>query len=82
MKKKIITILMMTMLTAATTVFALADGASAGTASNALQTGFQSIVSEVTGTILIALPIGLGLIGLVLAIRFGIRWFKSLVSKG
>jgi len=44
-----------------------------------LQTAFTSIGSEVTATLLMALPIALGIIGLVIAVRFGIRWFRSVV---
>ena len=47
-----------------------------------LETSFQSIVGDITSTIGTVLPIALGVVGMVLAIKFGIRWFKSLIGKG
>jgi len=48
----------------------------------ALTTGFNSIASEISGILLIAIPIAFGVIGLVIAVKFGIRWFKGLVRGG
>jgi len=45
----------------------------------ALTTAFTAIAADVTSVILLALPIALGVIGLVVAVRFGIRWFRSIL---
>ena len=45
----------------------------------ALTTGFTSMASDITGILVVAIPIALGVIGIVVATKFGIRWFKSLV---
>lgn len=42
----------------------------------ALQTGFQSIASDMTTTITNVLPIVLGVVGLVLVVRFAIKFFR------
>lgn len=43
---------------------------------NALQTGFQSIASDMTTTITNVLPIVLSVVGLVLVVRFAIKFFR------
>ena len=43
---------------------------------NALQTGFQSIASDMTTTVTNILPIVLGVVGLVLVVTFAIKFFK------
>jgi len=45
----------------------------------ALTTSFTAIGSNVTSILVIALPIALGVVGMVIAVRFGIKWFRSLV---
>jgi hypothetical protein len=47
---------------------------------NALQTGFQSIASDMTTTVTNVLPIILGVVGLVLVVGFAIRFFKKNAS--
>ena len=44
---------------------------------SALQTGFQSIASDMTTTVTNVLPIILGVVGLVLVVGFAIRFFKK-----
>ncbi|MBD5144571.1 MAG: hypothetical protein HDT21_01410 [Ruminococcus sp.] len=41
---------------------------------------FQSISVDVNSMIKVALPIGLGIMGLFLAVRLGIRFFRSIAS--
>lgn len=45
-----------------------------------LSTGLASISSSVMGFAVIALPIGLGIVGLFLGVRLAIKFFKG-VSK-
>lgn len=56
---------------------ALADDA---TANAALVSGATSAVSQVTANINAVIPIALGVLGLVMAVKLGIRVFKSLVN--
>lgn len=49
---------------------------------NALSTGFQSIASDMTTTVTTVLPIVLGIVGLVLVVRFAIKFFQRNTSKG
>lgn len=64
-------------------VAAFAEGAtgylSADTLS-AFMEAFQSINVDVNSMVKVALPIGLGIMGLFLAIRLGIRFFRSIAS--
>lgn len=63
------------------TVYALTSG---GLLTEAMKTAFSTaltnISTDVTGMITTALPIGLGIMGLALAIRIGIRFFKSVAN--
>ena len=45
----------------------------------ALTTAFTGIGSNVTSILVMALPIALTVVGMVIAVRFGIKWFRSLV---
>lgn len=45
----------------------------------ALTTAFSLVASNVTDTIGAVLPIALGVMGTVLAIKFGIRFFRSII---
>lgn len=47
----------------------------------AMQTAFNSVSTDVTSVINVALPIALGLIGTVLAINIGIKFFKKITGK-
>lgn len=44
---------------------------------SALQTGFESIASDMTSTVTTVLPIILGVVGLVLVVGFAVRFFKK-----
>jgi len=46
----------------------------------ALETGFTTIAGNVTSILGTMLPIALGVLGIVVAIRFAIRWFRSIVG--
>jgi len=46
---------------------------------DALTTSFTAIGGNITSILVIALPIALGVVGMVIAVRFGIKWFRSLV---
>lgn len=46
----------------------------------ALTTAFQGVASDVSTIVSTALPIGLGIMGLVLAIHIGIRFFRSVAK--
>lgn len=64
-------------------IYALEGGVStpAQGVQNALTTGFTSIASDMTSTINNELPIILGVVGLVLVVRFAIRFFRNNVSS-
>lgn len=47
----------------------------------ALTTGFTTAASSMSETMKAVLPIALGVVGTFLAIKFGVKFFKSLVSK-
>lgn len=49
-------------------------------ANAALVSGATSAVSQVTANINAVIPIALGVLGLVMAVKIGIRVFKSLVN--
>lgn len=46
---------------------------------SAMTTAFATVASNVQDTIGGVLPIALGIMGTVLAIKFGIRFFRSIV---
>lgn len=48
---------------------------------NALQTGFESIASDMTTTVTNVLPIVLGVVGLVIVVTFAIRFFQRNTKK-
>lgn len=52
--------------------------------SNALQTAFQTgieaVKTDILGFAVVALPVGLGIMALFMAVRYGIKFFKT-VSK-
>lgn len=43
---------------------------------SALTTAFTSIASDFTSTVTAVLPIALGVVGMIMVVRFGIRFFK------
>lgn len=64
-------------------VTALSGGTSGYLTEDTLQaftTAFTSISTDVNAMIKVALPIGLGIMGLFLAVRLGIRFFRSIAS--
>lgn len=46
------------------------------TMTNAMTTAFKGISSDVTDIVVIALPVALGIVGLFLAVKLGIKFFK------
>lgn len=46
----------------------------------ALTTAFTSVQTDVTSMVELALPIGLGIMGLFMAIRLGIGFFRSVAN--
>lgn len=62
--------------------FMLASGGVEGLSDleSVFQSGLTAIQSDVTGFVKIAFPVGLGIAGLFLAIRLGIRFFKSVAG--
>lgn len=44
---------------------------------SALESGFQSIASDMTSTVTTVIPIVLGVVGLVLVVGFAVRFFKK-----
>lgn len=47
----------------------------------AMSTAFEGLQGDVTGMIVTVLPFALGIVGLGLAIKLGIKQFKSITSK-
>jgi len=47
----------------------------------ALQTGFTAISGNVTEILSTALPVALGVLGIVIAVKFGVRWFRSIIGS-
>lgn len=63
------------------TVLATADTASSlvtEAMSTAFTTALQGVQTDVSSMVTIALPVGLGIMGLFLAIRLGIGFFRSI----
>lgn len=46
----------------------------------AVETALTSVQTDVTSLVSTALPVGLGIMGLFLALRLGIRFFKSIAN--
>jgi len=45
----------------------------------AMSAAFTQIGTDVTAVLVLAIPIALTILGLTIAVRFGVRWFKSLI---
>ena len=62
---------------------ALLDGAStvASTATDALVAGLTQVGSDMSGMIIKVLPIALGIVGTIMVIIFGIKFFKKITGK-
>lgn len=59
----------------------VAIATSTPTISETLSTGLTSVASEMTSMIQTMLPIALGVVGVGLAVTFGIKYFKKLTNK-
>lgn len=68
------------------TVFALTTDASAVTGlmtdamKTAIESGFNGVSADVFSIMTIALPIGIGIAGVFMAIRMGFNFFRSIAS--
>ena len=61
---------------------ALASDGHSAQVTQAMTTGFQAIVGDIIQIVLLSIPIALGLVGLVMAVRRGISFFRSVTSRG
>ncbi len=65
-------------------LFLAATGGETATASEQIQTAmstaFSGIQTDIVDMILIALPVGLAVLGLAIGIRYGINFFKSVMN--
>ncbi|MSA03718.1 hypothetical protein GKG47_20145 [Lactonifactor sp. BIOML-A3] len=48
--------------------------------STAFETALTAVKTDVTGMVTTALPIGMGIMGLFLAIRLGVGFFRSVAN--
>jgi len=46
----------------------------------ALETAFTALGSDITGVIIMSIPIALGVIGIIVGVRFGIKWIRSMIK--
>jgi hypothetical protein len=51
------------------------------TVSTALKTALTGIGSDISGIVGDVLPIGLGIVGTVMVVTFGVKFFKKLTGK-
>lgn len=65
---------------AGSSMVALAADGDGATANAALVTGATNAVAQVTANIQAVIPLALSVLGMVMAIRIGIRVFKSLTN--
>lgn len=62
-------------------LISFAESAETGNAlMTAFKTGIEAVKTDVTGFATVALPVGLGIMALFMAVRYGIKFFKT-VSK-
>ena len=66
--------------TVGTSMVAFAEDTTGASANDALVQGATNAVSQVTANINAVIPIALGVLGTVLAIKLGIKLFKSFVK--
>lgn len=76
--KKVLPVALGTASVVGTSIVSLAEDATADTA---LVTGATNAVSQVQANINAVVPIALGLMGVVLAVKIGIRVFKSVTKS-
>ena len=80
-KKRIGTIILSAIAAISLTFSAAAEGLSTIDVGNEVKTGFTAVANDMLGMISKLLPVGLGLVGAVLAITFGIKFFKKLTGR-
>lgn len=56
-------------------------GEETATVTNALVTGLTSVASDIQGTITSVLPVALGVVGAVMVITFGVKFFKKIIGR-
>ena len=80
MKKRIMTIVVMcaVLMMSFATMVSADDPVDVTTT---LTSSFQTVVDNIMTTIGGILPVALGLLGLSMAIMFGIKWFKKIAGK-
>jgi len=81
MKKIAVTALIVTALSALTIVIASATGTGNQTSAELLQSMFNTVVNDMRGVIGVVLAGVVGIFALIIGVRFGIKFFKSMVSK-
>lgn len=59
----------------------IAESSGATSISDVMATGLTSVASDMTGMIQTMLPIALGVVGVGLAVMFGIKYFKKLTNR-
>lgn len=62
-------------------LFAEGAGTVASSASDALVSGLTQVGTDMSGMITKVLPIGLGIVGAIMVITFGIKIFKRVTGK-
>lgn len=48
---------------------------------SAVESGLTDVASNIGGALVVIIPIALGITGAVIAVKFGIKFFRSLTSK-
>ena len=83
-KSKFVALLMGAMMTVTSAVSAFAaEGDSTSTQlTESFSSGVSTMASDITGYIVIAVPVAIGVIGGIFAIKKGISFAKSLMGKG
>lgn len=61
-------------------VFLAETGGTASALQDAFKAGIEAVATDVMGFATVALPVALGIVGLFLAVRYGMKFFKT-VSK-
>lgn len=56
-------------------------GSASSSAVTAMSSAFTTIAGDMTSTLTTILPIALGVVGLGIVIKFGVKWFQRLSSK-
>lgn len=55
--------------------------ATAVSVTEALETGFTGVATQMTGVITTILPIALGIVGAVMVVTFGVKLFQKITKK-